>query len=314
MTRRLRRCPGLRILTYHGVCADEVADEAWLPPHFVTRSRFMRQMQILAELGHIAHLPDVANTLRNDQPPGEPRFAITFDDGHACTLHHALPILGSYGVKATFCVATGHIDSGEWFVSDRLRVLGTLPGSVKAGMPPQLQGFLDSPGRSKHVPHDELKCLVEDSWGLAVNWRGSRLAEALRPASWGEIVALHQSGHEIAAHTVSHVILSRETRRRREAEIVNSIRKVREKTSRCDTFAYPNGGPGDFDEQDIEVLRREGVAYALTTTSGYCTRPLDAYRLPRTSVGLGHDEPVFTLEMSGWLDKRRRRQQRGDWA
>ena len=313
LARRLRRHPGLRILTYHGVCADGLAGEAWLPRHFVTEGCFARQMRILSDLGHIVHLPDAMTGLEHGRPLREPGFAVTFDDGHACTLRHAIPIMQQLGIRATFFVATGHIDHGEGFLSDRLGLLGGLPRRVTADMRPQLRFFVESPGRPKRVPHDEVKALVDEYWPTAAGRLDPRSVEALRPASWVELSDLHDSGHEVAAHTVSHVILGQETRQRREAEIVGSIRRVREHVSRCDGFAYPNGGPGDFDGHDVDVLRREGARYAVTTTPGRCASPLDMYRLPRTSIGLGHDDHTFALEMSGCLDARRR-QHAGAWA
>ena len=314
ITRRLRRNRGLRILTYHGVCADEVAGEAWLPRHFVTESGFARQMQILASLGRVVHLPEVISNLVNGCPINEPCFAITFDDGHACTLRHAVPVMDRLGIRGTFFVATGHLDDGTWLLSDRLRVLGSLPRGVTADMHPQLRTWVESPARPKSTPHDEVLSLVDDCWPAVADGIDSRTIETLRPPSWNEMVGLHRAGHEIAAHTATHVILAQESRRRRETEIVHSVRRVREQVSRCDGFAYPNGGPDDFDEQDVDVLRRQGVAYAVTTTPGRCLPPVDLYCLPRSSIGLGHNEHVFALEMNGWLDRRRRRQHLGAWA
>ena len=314
LARRLRRYPGLRILTYHGVCADGLAGEAWLPRHFVTEGRFVRQMRILSDLGRIVHLPEVMTDLERGRPLRGPGFAITFDDGHASTLRHAVPIMRELGIRATFFVATGHVDHGEGFLSDRLGLLGGLPHRVRANMCPQLRFLVESPARSKRVPHDEVKGLLDEHWPAVAEFLDPRSVEALRPASWRELSGLHDSGHEIAAHTVFHVILGRETRQRRETEIVGSIRRVREHVSRCDGFAYPNGGAGDFDDHDVDILRREGVHYAVTTAPGRCVPPLDMYRLPRTSIGLGHDDHTFTLETSGWLDARRRRQHAGAWA
>ena len=310
----MRRNPGLRILAYHGICADEVAGEAWLPPHFVTASCFARQMRILSDLGRIVHLPDIVDDLASGRALEEPAFAITFDDGHACTLRHAVPAMDALNIRATFFAATGHIDDGTWFLSDRLRVLSSLPRRLTAELPAELRSYLESPTRFKSVACDEVRALVEECWPAATEHLGPRVDRTLHPMRWPDLVALQRAGHEIAAHTVSHVILARETRARRQAEIVDSIRRVREHVSQCVGFAYPNGVPGDFDGRDVGILRREGIHYAVTTTPGRCVPPQDVYRLPRTSIGLGHDEHTFTLEMSGRLDSRRRRQQVGAWA
>jgi len=309
MRRRLHRNPRLRILTYHGVCSEDVAGEAWVPRHFVTEGHFAQQMRILLNLGRIVRLSDVVEDLVDGRPFDEPCFAITFDDGHACTLRHALPAMDALGIQATFFVTTGHVDRGEGFLSDRLGVLGSLPLRLAERMHSDLRHYVESPERAKHVPYDRVQSMLDEYWPVVADGLDRRIAETLRPVSWTELGDLHRSGHEIAAHTVSHVILTQESCSRREAEIVDSVRRIRENISRCDGFAYPNGGRNDFDGYDVGVLRREGIRYAVTTTPGCCVPPLDRYRLPRTSVGLGHDDCTFALEMSGYLDRRRRRLQ-----
>ena len=314
LTHRLRRSPGLRILTYHGVCRDETTREPWLPPHFVTASSFARQMRILLSLGRVVSLSEVADHLAAGLPLDDPCFAITFDDGYACALRHAVPTMNRLGIKATFFVATGNVERGEWFMSDRLRVLGSLPPRLTADMPRLLRYYVGAPAQAKQVPQDRVRRILDEYWDSVSGALDRQTAETLRPASWTELGDVHGSGHEIAAHTVSHVILGQESGPRREVEIARSVRRVREQVSRCAGFAYPNGGPDDFNAADVEVLRREGIRYAVTTTPGRCVPPLDMYRLPRASIGLRHDDYTFTLEMSGCLDRRRRRQQLGDWA
>ena len=42
LRRHFERRGGLRILCYHGVCADEVLGEPWVPSYFVGASNFAR--------------------------------------------------------------------------------------------------------------------------------------------------------------------------------------------------------------------------------------------------------------------------------
>ncbi|MCP4592610.1 MAG: polysaccharide deacetylase family protein [bacterium] len=314
LARKARRSAGLRVLTYHGVCSDEVAGEPWLPPHFVTQSAFEQQLRILRSAGNVVHLPAVIDGLLEGKVLDEPCFAITFDDGHACTLRHALPGLEHWDLRATFFVATGHVDEGRWFLSDRLRVLGALPEAIRADLPKPLRVLVASPTLYKTHEHDHVLALVEESWPALQDALPDSVVECFAPLGWPDLSRLAAAGHEIGAHTVGHVILARETRARREAELAESVRRVRAQVGCGDAFAYPNGVPGDFDAQDAEILRREGVRYAFTTVPGRCLPPVDPFALPRTSIGLGHDEHTFALEMSGLLDSRRRRQHARTWA
>ncbi|MGV9308920.1 polysaccharide deacetylase family protein [Nonomuraea sp. NPDC003727] len=69
--------------------------------------------------------------------PAEPRFLITFDDGHRDTLEYALPILDRFGVKAVFFVITGpagaepyyHHGLLSWAELGGLRTAGHLIGA-----------------------------------------------------------------------------------------------------------------------------------------------------------------------------------------
>ena len=87
-----QRQRGLRIVCYHGVCADEAAGEPWVPAHFVSASTFARQMAILSRFGPIVHLPDVLHHLTSGRWDLGSCSAVTFDDVPACTFEHALAV------------------------------------------------------------------------------------------------------------------------------------------------------------------------------------------------------------------------------
>jgi hypothetical protein len=51
-------------------------------------------------------------------------------------------------------------------------------------------------------------------------------------------------------------------------------------------FCYPNGGPDDFDEETISILKDSGFRAAVTGIAGfdYTTGSTDLFRLKRFSI------------------------------
>jgi len=81
-------------------------------------------------------------------------------------------------------------------------------------------------------------------------------------------------------------------------------------------FAYPNGGPADFSDRDVAIVREAGFRTAVTSIEGVNRRGVDPYRILRHNVHeeryrapFGHlSEALFFSETSGvlgWLRTRR---------
>lgn len=109
---RLRPPPdGLTILIYHRVGAGSGASVD-LPP-----ALFEEQVAFLAEQCRIYSLSEAADLLGADlasRPAGldhgRPCVTLTFDDGTADFVDHALPVLARHGVPATYFLATDFVD------------------------------------------------------------------------------------------------------------------------------------------------------------------------------------------------------------
>jgi peptidoglycan/xylan/chitin deacetylase (PgdA/CDA1 family) len=93
------------------------------------------------------------------------------------------------------------------------------------------------------------------------------------------------------AHTTSHQILTQTTREDARREIESSVAAVAalvERPSR--SFAYPNGGPDDFDRDTIEEIKRAGIDYGVSTIAGPNGPATDPYVIQR--YGIGGDYPL----------------------
>ncbi|MDX6596513.1 MAG: hypothetical protein QOE87_400, partial [Gaiellales bacterium] len=95
--------PGLRILYYHRVSADRDALA-------VTPGAFRRQMEAIATTG--LRVVDLYEIDHLKLAPGEPAFALTFDDGYRDVLENALPVMREHGFPSTVFVVPGAI-AGE---------------------------------------------------------------------------------------------------------------------------------------------------------------------------------------------------------
>jgi len=98
---------GVVVLAYHRVGGGSSL-ELDLEPEV-----FGEQMHWLAEQRRVVHLDEALGALHGHGGP--PATVVTFDDGTADFVEHALPALAAAGVPATYYVATDFIESQRSF-------------------------------------------------------------------------------------------------------------------------------------------------------------------------------------------------------
>ncbi len=299
----------LRILCYHGVCADNLALEPWMPSYFVTASQFAQHMRLARRFGRLVHLPDVLAGDGLDLELSEPMIAVTFDDVPACTFRHAQPILDELGIKASFFISTANVASGRLFDADVLRLLRVVPGLAGEEQPTALANLIAHPEGYKRMPCAQQRLLMDATERAVRDQANDDVLMTLSPMNWNQTTHLAVAGHDVGAHTVDHVILGRQSDAIRRQQIRTSVLEIEARLGRPVLgFAYPNGGPGDFGHQDEGTLWELGVRYALSTRTGSAHHQ-DRFAVPRIGIGMGHSRQKFAMELSGLLDKRRQRQQ-----
>ena len=94
------------ILVYHRVLPDSAVLRSSVGNIVPTVSTAMlrEHMEALAGVGDFVSLPDLVQSLdsRSGVKSRRIRLAVTFDDDEPSHLHHALPVLQSLGIPATF--------------------------------------------------------------------------------------------------------------------------------------------------------------------------------------------------------------------
>lgn len=103
--------------------------------------------------------------------------------------------------------------------------------------------------------------------------------------SWEMIKEMEAAGISIGSHTLSHAILSRESRERVRREVSQSkeILEGRLKTS-VPAFAYPNGTPADFNDTVVNEIKMAGYRHAVTTIPGINRQDADPFTLKRVNI------------------------------
>lgn len=253
--------PKLSILIYHRVLARPDP----LLPSLPDRRRFDAQMALLKRCFRVLPVSLAVQLLRRRALP--PRAAcITFDDGYADNVEHALPILRKHGLNAAFFIASGFLDGGQMWNDDLIahaRRTGLGPGALD-------QLLL----RYKYLP---LEQRAQAARALAPP-RGAQLM-----MTSAQVRALAGAGMEIGAHTHRHPILAGMPDQAARDDIVNGKAALEAIVQApVSLFAYPNGKPEqDYSRVHVEMVQALGFEAAFSTLAGVADAGSDPLQLPR---------------------------------
>ncbi len=279
----------LTILLYHGVAPKE---NRGLPAQasiynyrgkFIEPEHFEHQMQYFARHYHIVGLDEGLRKLTEGKLP-KYALAITFDDGYRNFYTYAFPILKKTRIPATMFLATDFVLRKAPLWVDRLEYAGKKSDEFKQ---------LSEKDREEHVAE------VERAAGTSfTDFEGDRAVYA--PLTLDEIREMRDAGMRFGAHTRSHSILSRIPHERLGDEIAGSKRDLEEALGGVSrAFAYPNGQPGDWNENVESAVRAAGFEAALTTVEGTNTRDTHPMRLQRIAMDGTSADPSFAAIATG---------------
>jgi peptidoglycan/xylan/chitin deacetylase (PgdA/CDA1 family) len=276
------------VLCYHRVAGG--VDNAFflcVPPE-----RFQAHLEELSRVAEPSTLDDVG------EPCRRPRVAVTFDDGYGDNLWNALPVAEKVGFPITIFVTSGQVDGKEGYWWDRMAALlrrrpigiddvrldvAGRPTTVRLGM-----GLVADCDALRHVflplPVTEIERLLADI-GDRWNVDSSAPPEAL-PLTSGELEKLASADCvRIGAHTTDHARLHGRAADEQFATIAGSKRRLETLLGQeVSHFAYPFGGPQDFDDTSVQQVRAAGLQTACTTVPGLARTSSDQFRLPRRLV------------------------------
>ena len=268
---------GLTILTYHRVLPDEQCADYPFPSLVMPVTAFRAQMEHLARRCDVSTVGAAFERLRAGRPSGVPLVAVTFDDGYDDNRAVAARVLDELGLRATFFVVTKFVEERRELWFDRAaRVsseLGRSPEETAVAI--ESLKSLDPAARDAAI----------DGWSTKRadgSVRGRAPVATFSPMTREDVTALSRSGHEIAAHTESHAVLTHVDDATLARELAGAKRTLEAWTGTAvDGLAYPNG---DHDARVVEQAIRTGYRWACTTQGGRNDRSTDVLRLKRVDV------------------------------
>ena len=307
--RQRRRAAGdfrVYILEYHGV---DPQNREW--EGTISQRRFHQHVAWLKRHYRIVTVADAADALASGELTQD-LAVLTFDDGYLNNVEGAWPVLRELGVPATIYLTTGFLDGDElWFDIARRALAApvaakSLSSEAQERLAHALNGWPTPLGieaamkRLKRLPAKERLAVVE-----ALREVQENPGEPAQPMSWDQARELQAAGIELGAHTVHHPILSLTDEQ--EKEIAGSLKRLEEELGQAPTtFAMPNGGRDDYDQETLDILRRLGFRAACTTRRGSNAPGCDLLELRR--IGVGSDS-IFMLSarLAGLFDEGVRR-------
>lgn len=319
-----RRAGGRRvqILAWHRVVPDFERMRGEVIPGLLTSTEtFDRQVRWLAERYHLGTLDDALEVLAGRMRLERDLYVLTFDDGYADFVEHALPILRAHGAPSTLYVATGIAGAQVPLLHDRLflllrrarrerlgvgevrgeeRVVAALDAALAMGDEiVALEWLLETKPRSVCLQVAEA---LEGRMGVdpMAAWEESKVL------GWDGLEAAVTGGATIGAHTVDHACLPNEAAAEVERQLVASKRELEERLGReVPHFAYPNGW---YSPSVLRAVARAGYRSAVTTEDRQNRQGENPFALKRRSVWeytsrgvLGYSRAVHACNFDGTL-------------
>lgn len=278
-----------------------------LPGLCVTPEELSFFLAYFTERYTVGPLRDVWTRWRAGERPRRPFLALTFDDAERDNFVYARPVLRRWDVRASFYAPVDHVERATPIWHDRLgfallnafrqpslpeplrRLWGPATPSLKTlGVAMEITKLLTPEER------DELTASLPDevpAWAALM--------------SWAELRALHQDGHEVASHSMTHALLPPLSGDALRYEIATSKERLEAAIDApVTTFCYPNG---DANERVAQEVEDAGYACAVTTRWGSNASGSNPYLLQRCDMHADHardrrgalSEARVALRMSG---------------
>jgi peptidoglycan/xylan/chitin deacetylase (PgdA/CDA1 family) len=224
---------------------------------------------------------------------------ITADDGYKDYHEVAYPILQEFGVPAVLFITTGFVDGSDWMWWDKIRYICRHAGPGASELPLDGQDvpldFSTPAAREATIKYlINRGRFVSDRKKRAMLDRLSRKLAVDLPivppdevgaVTWDQVREMHRNGQIFAPHSMTHPILTRID----SDQVAVEIRGSRDRLidilgSAGRIFAYPQGGPSDFDEDVSRQVAAAGFVASYLAYQGPCLDD-DPLQWPRYSTG-----------------------------
>lgn len=272
-------------------------------------SVFERQMELIAREYSPVSLEEILLFLQGKKSLPKNPVAVTFDDGYLDNFEIADPILGRFGIQATFYLTASWIgtDEAPWFC----RLRHAFATTARAEWPDPMRGqtwtLSDPRSRSAalQAAFDMASSMSGDVCQATVQTIEHEL-DVPPPAlkknlmmTWDQARKLHDAGHLIGSHTLTHPnvahLRNEEVVRK---ELVDSKRRIEEELrAPVKHFSYPHPAlDPQWTQITIEITRDAGYETAVTTTPGAVRVGNNPLQMTRLMVPRFEDQFRWALE------------------
>lgn len=279
------------VFMIHHFCNRAMRDGTFVPADFLDRC-----LSYLVNNGYSAiSLSAYVNKLMNHNKLYK-SVVFTVDDGYRDFLEYGYPVFRRYNIPLAVFIATDFIEGKTrlWWDEIKLAINNTKLPEIEMEYNGESQYYrLNTKGEKLHAVNKIVeyckKISNTDKWKLInklINTLNvdTGLISRNRSLSWEEIIELQNHRVEFFPHTKTHPILVQCSEKQLHEEIHESRRMLQSKLGKpSDVFCYPNGRFSDFNDNIINILKKQGYRAAFTVEEGF-DRPhkdVDLFRLRR---------------------------------
>jgi peptidoglycan/xylan/chitin deacetylase (PgdA/CDA1 family) len=252
---------GLTVLCYHRVLPEMQRNGYHDPDLVVTPETFRAHCRLLAERYTVEPLALALAMWRGGDRPERPFAAITFDDGYRDNIHRAAPILREHGLRATFYVVAGLVDTDDppWY---------DMAGASWNAIARSGQKIDGADVKAALMQAKKLSPQERQAWIERLRREAGpiELSDDDRIMTSAQVRALADEGHEIGSHTMTHPLLPQCSDTALAVELTTSRAILSEIAGQPVTgLAYPNG---DCDERVRRATTTAGYTYGASAKPG----------------------------------------------
>tara|TARA_R110002073_G_scaffold336589_1_gene536562 strand:+ start:79177 stop:80154 length:978 start_codon:yes stop_codon:yes gene_type:complete len=279
------------ILMYHKVVADVPGATELTVRHFNAHLDWLqRNYDILTPEQFIA-------LDRSSPMTGKPKALLTFDDAFISIKEYVYPILKSRQLRGLVFVPSEPVIERDtiWpqkvsdiFLFGRYKALPAFDGNGTELRPESFQQRVEAESevrkRLKTFPNHERHAALAELEAAAA-WDSSQLQHNSRIMSWDELRACADV-FTYGGHTHTHPVMATQSKADQGVDVSTCVEHLRSELSlEPSMFAYPNGQPGDYNQDSLDILAEAGYRWAFTTEEG-------VYRL--------QDDPMTIRRLPTW--------------
>jgi len=303
----------LTVLNYHRIEDSRSAKAHFKPNISATPQMFSKQLDYLKENYNVISLNQIMRWISGHWNLPRNSALITFDDGYLDNYTNAFPELKSRNFPAVIFLTSGFIGQSIPFYWDLLAYCFNFTKKDNLFLSQVGQWSWENDDQKMRIAYkviEELKKFSEDDKQYLVDKILDNLETPIPDGlfsnlflSWDQVREMVDGNIEMGSHTVNHPILTKISFDSAMNELILSKNMIQKEINQeVDSFAYPNGRLGDFDNNIIVHAKNLGFKTAFTLIPGpqsYRNVFQNPYQIRRIFLSHKDSFPRFVSKVHG---------------